>query len=659
MSGIALAVYWNGEKTAVKAAQAMADAAPFRAPDGTYLWVSTGADAAVVYQSMRVTPEAEVERQPFVDRATGVVYAAYARLDGREELIRELTRELERLRAATQPVHEDAPVTDVELVAAAHRRWGDDAPAHLVGDFAYVAYDPRSRRVFAARDPMGLRPLYYLSEPGRLLLATEVAQVLAAPGVLRELDRVALLGHLLQEYRDEARTAYVGIAALPPARALVATPSQTLTRRFWDYDLTRSVRFASEDEYAQAFRDAFATAVKDRLRSDSVVAANLSGGMDSGATVATAGWLRRRGEVQHPRLRTYSFAYDELEDADERHISDLLVSHYELDAVNVPADDAWPLSSYPDLTADVGDPMAIVYQDLIARLARMAHGDRARVIMTSARGDLVVGDAVQDQLGMLLAGRFVDLNADLNHYARWRGIDKVAAVRRLLVRQALGEVTTHPWTLSLRNALRPRPPRPALDPASQAPWVERGAVAELVAGLTASQRSEPQGLGGPGDSALVRRPKRERRKIIDLPSARKMLEWDERFHARFSLEVTDPWSDRRVAELALAMPQWMVQRHAERKRIARRAMRGLMPEDMRTAARKIDPSPLFRRALEERAVGTISHLLADMVTADMGLLDEVALRRHYEDVRAGASDLPGFWPALTLEAWLRAHHVGA
>src|SRR5690606_30035636 len=179
-----------------------------------------------------------------------------------------------------------------------------------------------------------------------------------------------------------------------------------------------------------------------------------------------------------------------------------------------------------------GDPMAIVYQDLIARLARMAHGDGALVIMTSARGDLVVGDAVQDQLGMLLAGRFAELNADLNHYARWRGIDKAAAVRRLLVRQALGEVTTHPWTLSLRNALRPRPPRPALDPASQAPWVERGAVAELVAGLGASQRSELQGLGGPGDSALVRRPKRERRKIIDLPSARKMLEWDERFHAR-------------------------------------------------------------------------------------------------------------------------------
>ncbi|HEX7001072.1 MAG TPA: asparagine synthase-related protein, partial [Trueperaceae bacterium] len=384
-----------------------------------------------------------------------------------------------------------------------------------------------------------------------------------------------------------------------------------------------------------------------------------SGGMDSGATVATAGWLRQRGDVQHPRLRTYSFAFEELKDADERHISDLLVRHYGLDAVNVPADDAWPFSSYPELVADAGDPMAIVYQDLIARLARIAHGDGARVIMTSARGDLVVGDSVQDQVGMLLAGRFSELDADLDHYARWRGIDKAGAVRRLLWRQALGEVTTHPWTIAARSALQPRPPRPALNARSQAPWVQRGAVDELVASLETLEQAEAGGPRGPGGSALVRRPKRERRKIIDLPSARKMLEWDERFHARFGLEVTDPWSDRRVAELALAMPQWMVQRHAERKRIARQAMRGIMPEDARTAARKIDPSPLFRRALEDRAVGTISHLLTNMVTADMGLLDEAAVRRHYEDVRSGAPDLPGFWPALTLEAWLRAHHGGA
>ncbi len=648
MSGLALAFCWDGSPADASLVLAMADAAPYRGPDGVTVWAAESGNAAIASQASHVTPESEFERQPFVDRAAGVVYAAYARLDDREALLANLNRELHQLRASSRPVDDDAPVTDVELIAAAHRRWGDDAPSRLVGDFAYVSFDPAKQRVFAARDAMGMRPLYYRLEPGRVLIATEVAQVLAAPGVPTDLDVVSLAGHLLQEYFDNTRTAYSGVSALPPAHALTVSPVGSAVRRVWDYDMRRNVRFANDDEYAEALRETFAAAVKDRMRSSHVVAANLSGGMDSGATVATAAWLAERGDLRRARLRTYSWAFEDLKEADERHISDLLVQRYGLDAANVPADDAWPLSAYPELVQPVDDPFTVVYTDLLDVMAGMAHRDGARSLMTSARGDLVVGDAVQDQLGLLISGRFRDLATDLRFYAGWRGVGMAGAIRRLLVRQAVAEVTTHPWAHLVRRRLRRRPRRPVLDAPSQAPWVTDGAVSTVVGRLGELPVSRR--------NAFTRAPRRERRKIIDLPGARKMLEWDERFHARHGLEVTDPWSDRRVAELALAMPQWMVQRHGERKRVARHAMEGIMPEAMRTAVRKIDPSPLFRRALEDREVQTITELLTNMQAAEMGLVDERKLRNHYDDVRNHTADLPGLWPALTLEMWLRAHH---
>ncbi len=121
------------------------------------------------------------------------------------------------------------------------------------------------------------------------------------------------------------------------------------------------------------------------------------------------------------------------------------------------------------------------------------------------------------------------------------------------------------------------------------------------------------------------------------------LAWDDRIHAEAGVAFADPWSDRRLVEFVLAAPQWAIARVAEPKRIARSAMRGIMPEPARQSMTKISPYPLFRDALLHRARATIDDLLDDPVSARLGYVDATALRRHYDD---GACRYPGIADVL-------------
>src|SRR5205085_11850172 len=113
-----------------------------------------------------------LERQPFVDRQQGVCVAGDVRLDNRDELIRALGDLSGR-------------VSDMGILAAGYERWGVQLASRLVGDFAFAIWDWRRRRLYAAGDAFGVRPLVYRGVRCEVILATESAQVL----VLSDTDR--------------------------------------------------------------------------------------------------------------------------------------------------------------------------------------------------------------------------------------------------------------------------------------------------------------------------------------------------------------------------------------------------------------------------------------------------------------------------------------
>jgi asparagine synthase (glutamine-hydrolysing) len=566
-----------------------------------------------------------------VVRAAGrnLTVAAHARLDNRDDLLPDLRPHL----ATADP-------SDAELILAAVLRWGAEAPRHLLGDFAYVVHDAEHQVLHAARDPMAMRPLYFHHLSGRTLVASEIQQLLATGEVADEVHEAAVARYLIGEFGVPEETFYRGVRALPAGHRLEVDARGARVEAFWTVDPERRERFAREEDYAERFRELFLQAVRARVRTADPVGLFLSGGVDSGSIASALGWLRECGAVRGP-IEAYCWAYATLPQCDERHLSALVVQRYGLSPHDLDAEASRPLARYPEHGPHRDEPYIGVYQALLEDGLAAARRDGVRDMWSGDRGDLVSGAWSPSYWSLLRRRRWRDLLGEVREHAAVPGQGWPRVVGRYLVA---------PGLRSLVRRRRPRNATPSArhDP-RQPPWLRGDLLARTCIDPDATHDAEPP-------EALRGYARRERHRLLFVPMHMRGMVWSERTNAAFGLGFVDPWSDRRLAEFVLAIPQAVLNRPGELgKRLVREAMRGIMPEEFRRTAAKIVPQPLFDRALRRDAVDTIRHLLTDMEADRRGYLDGDALRAHYDDVVAGGRAHVTLWWAITLEMWLRRY----
>ncbi|CAN5807671.1 lasso peptide isopeptide bond-forming cyclase [soil metagenome] len=633
MSGICGIVNLDGSPVDIKTVHKMAQAAAHRGPDGIRYHTEDGTGFA--HLALNITPESVHEKQPLQSREGDLLLTADARIDNREELIRLLT--------SKNHLREETP-TDADLILAAYRCWGEDSSSHLIGDFAFAIWDVKRRRLFAARDAMGMRALYYRVESKRVLFGTEVKQILAVPGVPARIFEPAVGAHLAGPYGKPEWSFYEGISQLSPAHALVVDQRGQRIWRYWDIDPDQRIEYSTEEEYVEHFFEVFRESVRCRLRSTKPVGVFLSGGMDSGSIASTAGWmLQQKGENALPVFRAYCWAFDELPIGDERHVSNVIAHRYGFPVTEVAADEIWPLRDYPEYGPDRDDPLAWVYQPLVERTLATAQAEGMGVMLSGDRGDEMVGDWVFDLPGLLWAGKWRTLWSELQAYRGWNGEPMSQAMTRRLLKPLL----LNAWPSGTERVLNMRRKLRSSESSPYPNWVrpefaERIGLAEII------KESRP-------NPPLTNHARHMRYgRIFSFGPSRLLLLY-ERLRARFGQGFADPWSDRRLAEFVLAVPQWRVQRVGESKRIARQAMRGVMPEQARREAGKIEPVSLFDLGFKERARDTVLDLITDTQAADRGYLDERVLHNYYGSLLRDEPPHYDFWWPLTLEMWLRQH----
>ena len=261
-----------------------------RGPDGSHHLLD--GPAALGHTLLATTPEALHEVLPLTDAASGCSITADVRLDNREELL-----------PALGLAEEARVIGDGELMLRAYLLWGEACLEHLLGDFAFAIWDPRSQRLFAARDQMGLRQLIHCHVPGELFaFATEPEAILALPDVPRRINEARIADYLDDlEAADFTSTFYEGLYRLPPAHCLTVDASGLQIRRYWALQPVTELQLDSDEAYAAAFLMVFTKAVRSRLRCAGPVGSMLSGGMDSGSVVAVATRLLQaegRGPLQ-------------------------------------------------------------------------------------------------------------------------------------------------------------------------------------------------------------------------------------------------------------------------------------------------------------------------------------------------------------------------
>ena len=190
---------------------------------------------------------------------------------------RELRRELET------HGHRFATRSDTEVVVHAFEEWGRDALSRLNGMFGLAVWDATARRLTVARDPFGVKPVYWHDDGERLVFASEIRALLAAGGVTRAVDPVALDQYLRYRFVPAPLTALQGINKLPAGHCLEVTHDGVRVLRHTRPPDEGSVLEASSSDIVDGLRRHIQDAVERQMVSDVPIGVLLSGGTDSTA----------------------------------------------------------------------------------------------------------------------------------------------------------------------------------------------------------------------------------------------------------------------------------------------------------------------------------------------------------------------------------------
>jgi asparagine synthase (glutamine-hydrolysing) len=181
--------------------------------------------------------------------------------------------------------------TDTEVIVHGYEQWGDEFLARLNGMFAIAVYDRRNARLLLARDPIGIKPLYYAWTPDCLVWGSEIKALLASGRVARDLDLDALGQFIAWEYCPGEMTLLKSVRKLLPGRVLsldLATGRREI-RRYWHLPEPGDADGRDDAYWLDRVDDALRTAVRRQLVSDVPLGAFLSGGVDSSLITAAMG----------------------------------------------------------------------------------------------------------------------------------------------------------------------------------------------------------------------------------------------------------------------------------------------------------------------------------------------------------------------------------
>ncbi len=190
---------------------------------------------------------------------------------------------------------------DTEVILHGYEEYGTDVLGKLRGMFAFALWNTVSETLLIARDPFGIKPLFYCTQNNGFCFGSEIKALLANPDVRKELNEDALPGYLAFQYNPLEETFYKGIYQLLPGHFMILENGRMQIHRYW------RARFHTEEtmrreEAEERLKEALLNSVEAHKLSDVEVGSFLSGGIDSS-------FLAVAGEME----KTYSVGFEEAE----------------------------------------------------------------------------------------------------------------------------------------------------------------------------------------------------------------------------------------------------------------------------------------------------------------------------------------------------------
>jgi len=303
VSGIFGVFNRNRKPVDKKIVDTMLDAMSYWEPDDRGTWLN--GSVAFGHTMLWNTPESKLEHLP--NKQGYLAITMDARLDNREELA-------EKLDMTDHPL---GKITDSDFILAAYRKWGEECPRYLLGDFAFAIWDEKKQQMFCARDHIGIKPFYYYVCNELFIFTNLLSPITTHPYVSKKLDDTSLAKFLTsQGFFDNRSTFFKYVKKIPAASTLVITRENILESKYWHVEDIRPLHYDSFEQYTEHFRILFEKAVESRLRTLYPVASHLSGGLDSSSiAVLAARKLKERSLLLH----TFNWAQQPDENVDPEH----------------------------------------------------------------------------------------------------------------------------------------------------------------------------------------------------------------------------------------------------------------------------------------------------------------------------------------------------
>ena len=581
-------------------------------PDGETRYVN-GA-IGMLYRPFQTTRESRLEQQPYFS-ANGVLLTWDGRLDNRDDLVTQFHSEL------------GADRTDAAIVAAGFQRWGTNCFEKFVGEWAVTVWDSRNRELLLARDYIGVRHLFYYQKGTRFVWSNHLASLALIGDTFTICDEY--VAGYFGYYPDAHLTPYCEVHSVLPGAFVRVREGGATVRRYWTFNPQPKLRFKSDGEYEEQYRFLFRQAVRRRLRTDSPVLAELSGGLDSSSIVCMADDVLSKREAEAPRLDTISY-YDSNEPREDDffHLSKV---EERRGRVGIHADLAGCGNSLSfEYTSFAPTPGFNLRAEITAAFSEMMKQRAHRVTLSGTGGDEFNGQPLNIRIIMaelLIDLRLVELSGQLTTWSLLSG--------RPWMQLLIGSLIQ-----LLPDSLRAR----LTEQGRIDHWVERQFARKHR--LAARQVEAVKGLWPCRPS------------VRDSVQTILTLGRELTYETPSLMERRFPFLDQTLVKFMTTIPLDQLVRPGQRRSLMRRALSEFIPPEIlvrktKAAARRCYPLTL------ERHWSVVEELFSAPLTSRLGYVHADRVLHALRHLRDGHVTFyfGRLLSALSLELWLRDAHA--
>ncbi|MDA1348935.1 MAG: asparagine synthase (glutamine-hydrolyzing) [Chloroflexi bacterium] len=585
--------------------------------------------AGLGHRRLSIIDLSEAARQPIPNENNTVWLICNGEIYNHHELRKQLEDAGHRFRSGS----------DNEVLVHGYEQWGLEATLHrLKGMFAFAIWDTRSKTLWLARDRLGVKPLYYFEDNGRLAFSSEIRGLYAYRRPSADsIDRLSLDYFLSFGYVPPDRTIIRGISKLPPAHVLRYGSDGAQVSQYWDVGLNGHSSEPREHTIVEV-EEKLAAAVSRRLESDVPLGSFLSAGIDSGLVTAMA------AKALGSQLKTFTVAFDRSPaDEDEREMARVVSQRYgtlHQELVVEPGD----RSDLALIMWHAGEPFADISVLPSFQMSRAARGE-VTVALTGDGGDESFC-GYYNVYAAYLAGKL----------KRWLPAQVRGGLSRLLD-TAGGRVSGNlPLTRRLATLIR-YSVRSPLETYEMSGWWNTSEKPVLY---------DPGWLKGQAGIDAQDVVGERLSRVESLDEVEQILYTD--LHLRLpgdyltkmdiasnivALEIRSPYLDHELVEYAAALPPSM--------RMSRWRQKGLL----RNLARKYLPAQVYNRPktgfapplgswLRTDWAPLVAGLLGDSRAVGSGLFNGLVVRRTVKEHVEGTRDhTQRVWSLLCFEIWWR------